>query len=353
MSALGNARPILLAAALLLALAQLGCDPDPVPALPNPEPPVADDDVSEPDPNRVDPAPQPPDDDEGANTAEADSGSQSIRVAFPDATSLPIRSPLTETFALRERYLSGERIRRQVRFERRYTLSIDSGLTANAAGASETTREYLVTVGDAFAGRLQSATIDVRSDQRRIIPTADSRPRLSVELGPLHGQRFRCVARGDGFQCDDRDVFAEEDLLGVFPARQVMLPGGPTAVGEGWELTGTEAARFLGDPGADAAVRLQLEADDAEWEGSTCLRVAYTVSGTRPVELLGDELLAQIWGEGEYYLCPGDALIRHHRQERNLSVEGSVERSGRLTPVERTEHLILEETSTRSTGFGP
>ena len=266
-----------------------------------------------------------------------------MTVVRPDASQGSIEPARVSTYTLKERYRIGQSIRREVQVQRRYRLRIESDLVGSAEGASEINREYVVHVDDALRGQIRSATIDVMADHLRVLPVGDNRPRLAVEMGPLHGAQLRCQVTGeDRYTCDGRDAALSSDMFGVHPQRLELLPLRATAIGESWSLTGAEATRFLGSTAGDTVIQFLLEEDDHSFRGESCYRVAYTVGGTQPTQVLGSTLEASLTGGGEYYYCRSEGLILYHRQERTTTVNGAVQRGSRRIPVERTEELVLE-----------
>lgn len=264
----------------------------------------------------------------------------------PDASVGQVDPGRVSTHPLEERYRVGARIRRQVRVERRYQLRVESDLVGSAEGASEINREYTLQIDDAFRGQIRTATIEILADRIRFLPVGDRRPRLSVDLGPLHASRLECQASGEGrFSCDGRDSHLSSDMVGVHPQLLELFPPEPVAIGESWSLDRDLASRFLGIEGGEISVRFLLEKDDASFRGETCHRVEYAISGNQPVAVLGSTLQGSLTGGGEYYYCRARRLVLNHRQERSLSVNGVLRRGNQRIPVERSEQFVYEEES--------
>ncbi len=267
-------------------------------------------------------------------------------IVRPDASVGQVDPGRVTTHPLAERYRVGARVRRQVRVEKRYQLRVESDLVGSAEGASEINREYTVQIDDAFRGQIRTATIEIVADRIRFLPVGDQRPRLSVDLGPLHASRLECQASGEGrFSCDGRDAHLGSDMLGVHPQLLELFPSEPVAIGESWSLDRDLASRFLGVDGGEISVRFLLEKDDATFRGESCHRVEYAISGNQPVSVLGNTLQGSLTGGGEYYYCRSRRLVLNHRQERSLSVNGVLRRGNQRIPVERTEQFVYEEES--------
>lgn len=289
----------------------------------------------------------------GPDSAAIGPTTQPLTVVRPDASPGLIEPPRISTYTLKERYRIGLRVRREVQVARRYHLRVESDLVGSAEGASEITREYVVHVDDALRGQIRGATIDVLADHLRVLPVGDSRPRLAVELGPLHGAQLRCQITGeDRYACDGRDTALSADMMGVYPQRFELLPAAATAIGESWSLVGAESNRFLGASAGDTLIQFLLEDSEHSFRGESCYRVVYTLGGTQPMQVLGSTLEASLTGGGEYYYCRSDALVLYHRQERSLTVNGAIQRGSRRIPVERTEEFVLEVQSFIA-GSGP
>ncbi|MCA9563985.1 MAG: hypothetical protein KC561_10875, partial [Myxococcales bacterium] len=248
-----------------------------------------------------------------------------LSVIRPDAAgSNLVVPPVVSRFWLRERFSAGQRFRRQVRLERSYSLTVQSDLRGTAEGASELTREYLIEVGEAPGGRIQSAVVNVMSDNVRVIPVGTTRPQLSAELGELHGRRAECVRTDTGFECDGQNLEDSEEWVGVFAQYGSLLPSGPTSVGERWELSGDEAADFLGVVGEHLRIEFVLEEDEADYRERTCLRVAYSISGSQVSRVLGEDMDGAVSGTGEYYYCRPPSAVLFHHQERDVHITGTV-----------------------------
>lgn len=334
---------------LLVGLAGAGC-----PSGPAPDPAEPPSDPTEPDANAPPVDPNVPREDASAQSPpHSNPSSNPTQVARPDASHGTLPRPRVTTHSLIERYRLGQRIRRATRLERRYSLRVESDLVGSAEGASERNREYLVHINDALRGHVRSADIEIMADHLRILPVGDSRPQVTVELGPLHGMRLRCQLTGnDQFSCDGRNADTSEDMTGVSVQNTSLLPGRPVSVGESWHLEGPEANRFLGTLEGDATIQFLLDQEDSSYRGESCYRVVYSLGGTVPQRVLGSTLSASLTGSGEYYFCRASGLILYHRQERTTSFAGAVRRANREIPVERSEQFILEE-ETFPTNPGP
>jgi hypothetical protein len=304
-------------------------------------------------------APQPADDMGALARAPNDVTVTSVGATGPDAgatvappvvmSTLPFGTPdlgpppPPRGHSLREVYRAGQSLRRVVRAERRYRLRVESNLMANAEGASELHREYALAVDRLGPGHIAQATIRMLGDERRILPVGETRPRTSVEDGPLQRDTLACESAGSGYRCEGRDVRADGELVGVYPQRTLLAAPELMTPGDTWELAPDRAREFLGLSSGEVAVRFVYAEAGVPYREELCRRVTYVIEGEVPVEVFGESMPGRLSGSGEYLLCLPSQLILNHRQQRHLEVSGTVQRQGRATPVERAEELILEE----------
>lgn len=377
-----TAHAIAAAIALSAALAAvIGCDPaepSPHPPLPGPLAGSGEGTAEDPtlaalpeDPGALARADQtdaepstPPTTDDLGGVAQADDESDAGGVPFgtpgePDAvasmappvvmSTLPFGTPDVgpppppRGHALREVYRPGQRLRRVVRAERRYRLRVESNLMANAEGASELRREYELGVDGLASGRIGQATIRMLGDERRILPVGDTRPRTTIEDGPLQRDTLACESSGTGYRCEGRDVRTDGELVGVYPQRALLGALELRTPGDTWELPPERARELLGVTEGEVSVRFTYAEAGVPYREELCRRVTYDFDGELPVEIFGETMAGRLEGSGEYLLCLPSQLILNHHQQRRLDVSGAVQRQGRSTPVERAEELILEE----------
>ncbi|MBN1945838.1 MAG: hypothetical protein JW797_09180 [Bradymonadales bacterium] len=265
-------------------------------------------------------------------------------VSPPSETTPPVNRA-TRSYSLKERFLSGQRLRRRLRVERHFQVSLESDRPAEVEGATEVTREYVVEILEASVGQIQQSSITVLTDTRRLLPVGEVRPRLPVSAGPLQGATLSCqISESGRYLCESADALGPlRDLGQITPQRLGMWPGKMVSVGESWELHGREANAFLDLEGADVVVRFVLEDPAASYHRDSCCRVAYSLDGTQPFPLAATTQTANLTGSGEFYYCQEQSAVLYHTQQRTISLQIIIHQGNDARLLDREVTQTLEE----------